>query len=172
LSPKSRFSFLYEPPISFYHAVVGQGGINSSIDREWGTMITCLNDKTSQAKLEEVMSGITARIIYRDHHYLTSPKGRPRVVNTKAANTMVADTRLSHLCYYGFEGHPTGLSEYDRMFKDITEVIYAGVAKEGRAVYELDQLQQVIGLYIKYHPKHRLYQNPRLVAFLKGMRKA
>jgi hypothetical protein len=84
---------------------------------------------------------------------------------------MVGDSRLSHLCYYGFEGHSTGLSEYDSMFKDITEVIYAGAFTEDRTVRELDQLKQVIGLYIKYHPKHRLYQNTRLGALLGGMKK-
>jgi hypothetical protein len=65
-----RFNFLYKPSVPSYHAIVSQSDVKSSINREWGTMITCLSDKTSQARLEEVISGITAGIIDRDHYYL------------------------------------------------------------------------------------------------------
>jgi hypothetical protein len=68
-----------------------------------------------ETRTSELVEGMNS-IIDRDYHFLIEEDGRPRKENENSQSLM-SDRYLSHICKYGFEGHTTGLSEYDTMFK-------------------------------------------------------
>jgi hypothetical protein len=58
---------------------------------------------------------LAEQVIMRDYEYR---KGRPRQEHRSGQHFQAdADAYLSFFCYYGLEGHHTGLPEFNRMYR-------------------------------------------------------
>jgi hypothetical protein len=96
---------------------------------------------------------LAREIMKQDIYYLSCHGGRVRS-NVPAGKEFLPayDPRFSHIVHYGFEGNPTGLEIYDRMFKDI-----ANYLKSPRAEQNFEDrlsLELLINLYRQYHPAY------------------
>lgn len=133
-------------------------------------------NQSEQAPRKQIIRQLTIALICRDWLY---KDGRPRAEQGMPdPYDPRKDSYLSFLCYYAFQGHTTGIPEYNQMYQDIACFLAAaspehlggrdlwrplrGVPPEGtiHAPYtNAGKLEQVIAAYNLHHPA----QEPVLV---------
>ncbi len=95
----------------------------------------------------QVLSKIAVYLIERDEQFATGYSERIRK-NMETDGTEryspYKDPHLSYLCYFGLEGHSTGIAEYDHMFRSLREYLLQSPYEEmGGILYERDSKQRI-----------------------------
>jgi len=93
-----------------------------------------------------IVEAITYGIIERDHYFFAKPNGRNKT--SPDINSPSRDNWLSHAIHFGLNGNPTGLKEFDEMYRDARAYILSR---------KLDQESQgkfdkVLAIYTDKHP--------------------
>lgn len=126
-----------------FHKSLDRSDIDSGLSEEITNFVEFFNKRpvTEPPSIES----ISYDIAYRDYS-LTVQSSRPRSTHsTDNANT---DPYLSHICFYGLEGSPSGCEEFDLLFSDVKNHVQDQF-KDGNPdpVY-----RKVIEAYIRTHP--------------------
>jgi len=152
------------------HASVAAGGadideevIKKDLSRELNEMSHIFSkgaEDVDETLKHRVREDIAIGLITRDYEFLSREKGRPRSSDEQQGKGVHADPFLSHLCYYGIEGHKTGSEEYDQMFSDVIGYIRTVKATQRGEIEslpllerELPKLDEVIERYNETHPE-------------------
>jgi hypothetical protein len=144
-----------------HHTSATNEDIEDSLRVQINYMRDILEGKTLEEIMEETIKNpipdITYKIIYRDNLYYDRG-GRPGRRGTSEDNspTPLEDKYLSHFCYYGLQGHPTGSKEFDQLFKEVRDYAITVVQEENMNIDLFDAINQVIRNYNIYHPDNRV----------------
>lgn len=101
---------------------------------------------------EEVVAEIAKRVIDKDFEYLKNIEGRPRSHEGEHINA-VGDPFLSHFVYYGFQGHSTGMKEYDDLFAEIAAYVRENIKNGAWTAENYPELFDVMRIYNEKHPE-------------------
>lgn len=124
-----------------YHGGMRADAVEDAIKDQLGEMGSVFENKEPLEK-DRLISDLTEKIVSRDLELVSRPKGRPRRWTSLEQRRPATDPFLSHFCYYALEGHRTGDTLYDELFREIRE--HAKKRKGGRFTPEM---QSLIELY-------------------------
>ncbi len=102
-------------------------GTSRATDRILGLMEHCLKGESEPKESElkgEIINDISKAIINQDHHFLIQKYGRNKI--PPDINSPSRDDWLSHVVHFGLNGKPTGLKEFDEMYRDVRAHILSG----------------------------------------------
>lgn len=154
-------NFLHNKTISMHKKI--SNGYKDALEDAAENMQKRFNQQNDATPILPEMTSFVGWVVNRDYKYLVEPNreslryklGRPRENNPKPARyNPLTDPFLSHICWYGIEGNPTGAWEYDWMFANI---------KEGALrILKIDQSDEVtkriktrlVNIISKYHATH------------------
>lgn len=130
--------------------------IQESIKTEVKEFAEILNDKKEKINREEILSRIITRMIQGDSIFLSQKEGRERRATEGRKKSEHTDPWLSHLVYYGIQGHETGAEEYNQMFRDVRERIMPILLGEVSKYTNEKDLFKIVEKYKEKHPEEKL----------------
>lgn len=68
-----------------------------------------------------IVSDLAAAMIYEDWNYLENRRHAKQPA--LALNYTIRESVTSYVCHFGLEGHSTGISEFDQMYKEVATYI-------------------------------------------------
>ncbi len=108
---------------------------------------------------ENIVPELTRKILSRDQYYYDLG-GRPMrsVANNADTPKPLEDKFLSHFCYYGLQGHPTGSAEFDKLFQEVRNYALGVLQEEEQKPADIhDSINQVITNYNIHHPNNEIF---------------
>lgn len=128
--------------------------IEEQINKQLQKMQRAFNKPSRQSlPIPKSIPRITRGIIEIDHMYFASfPNGRERRLKDVSMHNSYSDPYLSHFCYFGLEGHSTGMSEYDQMFGDMKNFYKQMIGVPGYRK-DVELTRKLIELYSSKHSK-------------------
>ncbi len=138
-------------PMPHANQTKGMDKINQEISHQIEKMQKKFND--NEASAQYVVIGLMIALAEQDLKYLL--KGRPNRSQTNShKDNITFDPYFSYLCHYGFEGHSTGIPEFDKMYTDIVKAIYECANNKVNDTLVPEALQNVYWIIINFYSKH------------------
>jgi len=101
-----------------------------------------------------IVETIAAEIIRADHYFLTKENGRNKT--SPDIKVPLRDNFLSHAIRFGLNGNPTGLAEFDEMYRDVKAHISSGrLDQESQGKFD-----KVMEIYKTNHPEVAIMMQP------------
>lgn len=140
-----------------FHDERGIQEVEDSIEKETRDMKDFFDGSTGEDRgipqtKEELLEAIIGSIIARDFTYLNRTDGRPRS-HEGGRMSAATDPFLSHLVYYGLQGHSTGMKEYDELFAEMTACVREHIKNGTWTPKNNSQIFNLITVYNEKHPE-------------------
>jgi len=112
-----------------------------------------LNSPLSQTK-EAIVQDLAHHFLAQDLRFLEKPYGRDYQPHYAGHYNPYRDSWRSDLCYFGFLGHTTGLTNFDQLFADVAA--YWRLHWQDSDNPEATKLKRVIAIFNEHHSGLRI----------------